>query len=105
MKNIIISFVIAGLSLFGATAANAHGFASRVYISGYQSCGTPIYKERYFIGYDRCGRQIWGTRLVARRYAPVVVPRYVAPCRYTVVRPAPCARYYPGIQVRASFRL
>ena len=35
---------------------------SRIYISGYQRCGTPIYRVRYIAGYDRCGNPVWRVR-------------------------------------------
>ncbi len=108
MKNIIVSFAIAALTFIGSASAQARDHGNRGYSngysSGYRSCETPVYTERYLIGYDRCGRAIWGTRVV-RRYAPVV--RYVAPCptpRYQSYYPQP--RYYnrnSGIVIRASF--
>jgi len=88
MKAIITTFAIAAFTLLGAAPqaeAKPH-HSSRIYISGYRSCGTPIYTERYFIGYDRCGEAIWGTRLVReeyreeRVYRPVVRERYVEHC-------------------------
>lgn len=80
MKTIATTLAIAALVLLGAAPqadARPHR-SSRVYISGYRSCGTPIYMERYFIGYDRCGNPVWGERLVRQSYRPVV--RYPAPC-------------------------
>ena len=104
MKTLLVTLGIAALALVGtAPKAEAHGYRSTVYISGYRSCGTPIYKERYFIGYDRWGRPVWGTRIVRRDYRPVVRTRYVAPC-------PPPVRYYPaphyggGFSVQATFR-
>lgn len=84
MKTILTTIAIAALALLGsAPELQARPYhSSRVYISGYRSCGTPIYSERYFIGYDRCGEPIWGVRVVRQQpyYRPVVRPRYVAPC-------------------------
>lgn len=47
-------------------------FQSRIYIGGYQRCGTPIYMVRYIAGYDCRGRAIWRSRHLSlvemRRY-------------------------------------
>jgi hypothetical protein len=83
MKSIIVTFTIAALTLIGSvTPADArHSHSSRTYISGYRSCGTPIYTERYFVGYDRCGAPVWGYRIVrSSYYRPVVRARSQAPC-------------------------
>jgi len=98
VKTIATTIAIAALALLGAAPqadARTHrsSHSSRVYISGYRSCGTPIYSERYFIGYDRCGNPIWGERVVRQSYrAPV---RYQAPC------PEP---YYSSGYYRPSYR-
>ena len=110
MKPTIIHLTIAALALFGAipqAEARSH-HASRIYISGYRSCGTPIYMERYFIGYDHCGNEIWGKRVVVREYREEYRPRYVAPC------PPPAYRYSgsgygnrgysTGFSIQGSFR-
>ncbi|RYD19874.1 MAG: hypothetical protein EOP88_17280 [Verrucomicrobiaceae bacterium] len=79
MKTIITTALVTLLCWTGsATQADArsHRHSSRIYISGYMSCGTPIYRERYFCGYDPCGRPIWRTRAVRAPYRP----RYAAPC-------------------------
>ena len=63
MKTIITTALVTLLCWTGsATQADArpHRHSSRVYISGYMSCGTPI----------------WRTRAVRAPYRP----RYVAPC-------------------------
>ena len=85
MKTIATSFAIAALALLGAAPqaeARSHrsNHSSRVYISGYRSCGTPVYTETYFIGYDRCGNPVRGERRVREEYRPVVRERYVEPC-------------------------
>jgi len=81
MKSLTTTTALIALTLLGAAPKSEAGCEqpSRVYISSYQSCGTPIYTERYFIGYDRCGNPVWGTRVVRSYYRPVVRPRYVAP--------------------------
>jgi hypothetical protein len=38
--------------------------ASTIYISGYRH-GRPVYTQKYFIGYDRCGTPRWGYRTVS----------------------------------------
>ena len=82
MKTTITTIAIAALALLGAAPqaeARSHR-SSRTYISGYRSCGTPIYTERYFIGYDHCGKPVWATRVVRQQYRPVVRERYVERC-------------------------
>lgn len=81
MKTIIAAIAISTITFIGSSTADArpHRHNSRVYISSYSSCGAPVYKERYFVGYDRCGNEIWSTRLVRQAYRPVVRQRYVAP--------------------------
>ena len=82
MKAITTTFAIVALAMLGAAPqadANTH-HSSQVYISGYRSCGTPIYSERYFIGYDHCGNPVWGERLVREECRPVVREQYIAPC-------------------------
>ncbi len=82
MKSITTTIAIAMFAMLGtAPKAAAHCFETRVFISGYWPSGAPIYKEHYFIGYDRCGRPVWGTRAVR--------PVHVAPCP-----PRPVV-YYP----------
>lgn len=38
--------------------------ASKIYISGYRH-GRPVYTQKYFVGYDRCGTPRWGYREVS----------------------------------------
>ncbi|MEO7099519.1 MAG: hypothetical protein ABI162_09180 [Luteolibacter sp.] len=79
MKSTIISLTIAAFTLIAAAPkAEAHSHANRIYISGYTSCGAPIYTERYFIGYDHCGNPIWGHRTIRPAYRER--PRYVTHC-------------------------
>ena len=112
MKNIIVSFAIAALTLVGSASAQARDHGDRGYNSGYssgysssyRSCDRPVYTERYLIGYDRCGRAIWGTRVV-RRHTSV---RYVEPCRSSRYQSyCPPRPYYrnSGIGLRVSFGL
>ncbi|MDP3851303.1 MAG: hypothetical protein Q8Q59_12420 [Luteolibacter sp.] len=114
MKSLIITSAVAVLALFGATTqAEARSYSghssSRVYISGYRSCGTPIYMERYVVRYKRCGAPVWGYRGVSRpyRYAPHPVRGYHH-------RPAVCPPPYRpygggyrngGVVIQGSFRL
>lgn len=79
--------------------------SSRVYISGYRSCGTPIYTERYFVGYDCHGHPIWKYRTVRAPRAYCPPPRvHVAPCPPP---PPPCHAPYPrsGVVIQGSIRL
>jgi hypothetical protein len=72
--------------LAAAPKAEARHPESRIYISGYLSCGSPVYTERYLIGYDRCGHPVWGTRVIrheaAPRYRRECAPVYQVPSRY-----------------------
>jgi len=104
----LITAAIAALAMIAATpAAEAHpqrGHSkSHVYVSGYRSCGTPIYTERYFTRYDRRGYPVWGYRVVP---APV---RYCPPPRRYYRAPV-CPPPYPyhgrgGVVISGSFRL
>ena len=116
MKTWITTLAIGALALAGAvTTAEArphrgHESSSRVYISGYRSCGTPVYSERYLVGYDRCGSPIWRTRIVSppRHYRPA--PRYYSAPSCPPPHPA-YGGYYnegrrnSGIVIQGSFRL
>ena len=122
MKTTILSTIaLAALVMIGATSqADAHPRgvpAGHVYISGYRSCGTPIYTERYFVRHDRRGYPVWGYRAVPDRpsyraaYRPA--PRYYAPAvvcppPVRVYAPPVCAPVYPargtGITITGSFR-
>ena len=107
----LITAAIAALTLFGATPSAEAGsrhkhYKSHVYVSGYRSCGTPIYKERYIIRYDHCGYPVWGYRIVS---PPV---RYCPPPRHYYHRPAcpPPYSYYggrprSGVVISGAFRL
>lgn len=96
MKAIITTAIVTLLCWTGtATQAEARSHrhhSSRIYVSSYLSCGTPVYRERYFCGYDPCGRPIWRTRAVRAPYRP----RYAAPC--------PPPRHGGHIVIQGSFR-
>lgn len=62
MLTLVTAFLAMGLT----TQAEARHARSTVYVSGYRSCGTPIYTMRYLVGYDHCGRPIWRYRTVIR---------------------------------------
>jgi hypothetical protein len=102
MKAIVTTLAITALTLLGAApqAEARQHHSSRIYISGYLPCGAPIYKERYFVGYDRCGNAIWGTRVVRRENRPVARTCYTEPYY-------PPTRCYSGgrnsITIQASF--
>ena len=102
MKSIIINLAVAAFALIAAVPqAEARSHGSRVYVSGYTSCGSPIYTEKYFIGYDHCGRPLWGYRTV-RQYART---RYIAPCPPPVCHESRSSRYGSSgrVVVQASF--
>jgi hypothetical protein len=110
MQTGIITAAIAALALLGSAPqgdARPHrGHPSnQVHVSGYRSCGTPIYQQRYISHYQRCGTPVWRTRHVAppRGYS------YRAPvCRPALpVCPPPYYGGYPrnGVVIQGSFRL
>ena len=106
MKTVLTTIAAVTLSWFAlAPQAEARGYQSRVYISSYLPCGTPVYTERYFIGYDRCGNPVWGKRVLRPAYRPVVRPVYVAPCPPRYVAPRHCGtpRYSSGFTIQGSF--
>ena len=90
----ITSIVVAALALLGAVpvaeARSCGAPTSYVYISGYRSCGTPVYTERFLIRRDRYGRPVWGYRVVSapRPYVPPIVrpPVYRTRCAAIVPR-------------------
>lgn len=100
MKSILSTLVAATLLSLCTTAdarPHDHGrHTSTIHISGYRSCGTPIHTQRFCAGYDRFGRPIWRTRIVARPHhrRPVVRVCPPRPC----VRPLP--RRYRPVQTR-----
>lgn len=110
MKSWITTFAVAALALAGAsTSAEArphrgHEISSHVYISGYRSCGTPIYTEKYLVGYTRRGYPIWRYRVVEaprRYYRPEPRPRYYA----APPRPHYDRHHDGGIIIQGSIRL
>ncbi|QTN32583.1 hypothetical protein HZ994_09645 [Akkermansiaceae bacterium] len=76
MKKLITAIAI-GAFTFAGTAIQAeanpyggrgyHAPQSTVYVSGYRY-GRPVYTEKYFVGYDRCGNPRFAYRTVS---APV----------------------------------
>jgi hypothetical protein len=112
MKSPIIALALAAAALFASSPqaeARHHrgrGHSSHVYISGYRSCGTPIYTEKYLRGYDCHGYPIWGYRQVAppRQYCPPPRPRYYSEPVYPQ---RPCYDGYRngGVVIQGVFRL
>jgi hypothetical protein len=112
MKTTITAIALAITCMIGsAPQAEArhyhrHGHQGQVYISGYRSCGTPVYTERYVIRYKRCGAPVWGYRRVAapRAYCPPPPPRYhvVPACPPPVV---PYCHPRPGVVIHGTIRL
>jgi len=104
MKITITTLAIAILTLLAAAPqaeARSH-HSSRTYISGYNSCGDPIYTERSFIGYDRCGNPLWRKRVIRPQYRPVTRPHYAE----SHCRPARYQRGYREgtLVIQAGFR-
>jgi hypothetical protein len=73
MKKLITAIAIGAFAFVGtAVQADArpyggHGYdvpPSTIYVSGYRH-GRPIYTQKYFIGYDSCGRPRFGYRMVS----------------------------------------
>jgi len=105
MKSIITLIAAAFITLLGTTTpADARQYNNkRVQFSGYQSCGTPIYTERFFIGYDRCGDPIYGHRTVRSHYQPVVRPRYAPVVRRQYIAPCPAQHFRRGHHHHRNF--
>lgn len=113
MKTTTITLVIAVLTLLGGMSQlqARHPVQNRIYVQGYSSCAPRIYTERYFIGHDRCGNPVWGTRTVRQVQPRVIHPRYIAPCpqpyypRYTQYPNRCQTPYYgSGVSVRTTYR-
>lgn len=68
MKTTLLTTLLACLMTVGmvaqADARPRHHQQTVIYVSGYQSCGTPIYTEKRFCGYNRWGRPIWDYRVL-----------------------------------------
>lgn len=116
MKTSIITAIIASITLLGTAPEGGarphrghHG--GNVYVSGYRSCGTPIYQERYVSHYKRCGKPYWKTR----SYCPPQPRYYRAPVYRAPVCPPPVPycppTYYHGgyprngVVIQGTFRL
>ena len=89
MKSILlIAMLTLGLLPGMSQQAEAQhcGQRSQVYISGYQRCGTPIYRVRYIAGYNSCGQAVWRTRGLTyserNRYYRSYRPTYRSSTRY-----------------------
>lgn len=59
----MIAIAVATLSALSATAEAGHSSA-RIFVSGYTTCGEPIYSEQVFVGYDGYGRALYQYRLL-----------------------------------------
>ncbi len=109
MKKLITTFAVAALAMLAAAPlAEARSYrgshSSHTYVSGYRSCGTPIYTERYVRYIDRRGYPVWGYRTVAytSRHYSAPRPRYY----HAPVCPPP--RYHhgsrrSGVTIHGSF--
>lgn len=91
----ITSWLATGTS--DARPSCAYKPPSQNIVSGHCHCGRPNYVERYFIGYDRCGRPLWDYRPVWQHRHPVIRAPRCQPM------PPPCDRYAP--QHRGRVRL
>lgn len=68
MKTILIVAILSFglLPALGSKAEARSCSSTQIFISGYQRCGTPIYRVRYISGYTHCGRAIWRVRALTR---------------------------------------
>jgi hypothetical protein len=73
MKKLITAIAIGAFAFVGtalesdARPYGGRGYqapASTIYVSGYHH-GRPVYTQKYFIGYDSCGRPRFGYRTVS----------------------------------------
>jgi hypothetical protein len=119
MKTGIITAAIAAIALIGTTTQSEarphrkHCNPSPVYVSGYRSCGTPVYQQHYVSPYRSYGKSYHRTRYVVpprvHYYrAPVCPPpvRYCPPPR-PVCPPTYYHGGYPrnGVVIQGTFRL
>jgi hypothetical protein len=118
MKTSIITAIIASLTLLGTSPegeARPHRghHNGNVYVSGYRSCGTPIYQQRYITHYKHCGKPVWKNRYVAPPRAhyyhrPVCPPPVrICPPPVPVCPPTYYHGGYPrnGVVIQGTFRL
>jgi hypothetical protein len=104
MKTLLTSLAAVSLFILGSSqSAEARGYESRVYISSYLPCGTPVYTERYYIGRDRCVNPVWSTRVVRQHHRPVARPVYVAPCPPRYIVPQRCDVPRGGVNFGVRF--
>ncbi len=98
MKTLLtLSVALIGFLGIGAGEVEARHYHQNgnVYVSGYLSCGTPIYSQRVFTGYDRCGYPVY----VVRR---VTVPRRQIIQRPVYRRPVYRRGYHRPVRVNRS---
>ena len=69
-KLMMMVFCVVGFLGFGMNSAEARCRPANgpVYLAGYLSCGTPIYQQRVFVGYDCAGRPLYQVRRVHRSH-------------------------------------
>ncbi len=111
MKTTLTTIAAFALVFLGSTPqAEARGHRNprtTVYVSGHLSCGTPTYRERYIVRYDRWENPVWASRPCRAPYRPVyrpaVRPIYVAPCPPPYIAPCPPPYVRPGFAVQATW--
>lgn len=88
IQSAIIAITAAAFAFFG-TAPQADARTSvHVHVGGgYRPAHHSYHSGRYLIGYDRCGRPVWGYRSVRKCY-PVYRPCPPRPVYRPVYRPA-----------------
>lgn len=80
----LLALLVAATATFAAVPtaeARPFGHGNAVFVSHYLPCGTPVYAQRVFAGYDRCGNPVFQVRaLPVRRSFGVHRPGGFNPC-------------------------
>jgi len=67
MKKLLMLLTVLAAGVIAAPSVEArpyHNHGTQTYVSGYTSCGCPIYKQRYIVRYDHCGNPIYAYRVL-----------------------------------------
>ena len=69
MKKLLALLVAAAATFAAVPTAEARpfGHGSGVFVSQHLACGTPVYAQRVFAGYDRCGNPVFHVRTLPVR--------------------------------------
>ena len=101
VKSAVTAIAAAAFAWLGTAPKADAQYSNRVHVrvgcDSYRS--SSYHTERYLIGYDSCGRPVWGYRQVRRVCYPVVRP---VPCHPPVYRPSYRPRPVPYCNSRSA---